>query len=350
MPLASSRVPSSGSTATSTSGPWPLPTRSPLNSIGASSFSPSPITTIPSISTVSSISRIASTAAWSAASLSPRPTKRPAAIAAASVTRTSSSARFRSGGVATAESYGLHPLGSLDRDQVERLRDHVLRRPTEAEPERLRLAALEHAVVVVEAVEVVGELDRVGREGVRAAPLRRRLDDAGEVDDPFDQVPLLLRELAGRLGGDERRTRVAHDPGNPRVRVLHVEDGVLLRLLRGEVDVDLDRLVGAAADEVPAGGVDADLVDELVEEDHVAPTLRHLRLPPAAGQVDELVEEHLDALRVEAEHARDRRVPVPRSVVVGAEDVDRPLEASFELVLEVRDVGGAVRRPTALLR
>jgi len=97
-PFAVSRVPSSGSTATSTSGPCPLPTSSPLKSIGALSFSPSPITTTPSIVTVSSISRIASTAAWSAASLSPRPTHRAAPIAAASVTRTSSSARFRSGG------------------------------------------------------------------------------------------------------------------------------------------------------------------------------------------------------------------------------------------------------------
>jgi len=42
-------------------------------------------------------SRIASTAAPSALFLSPRPTQRPAAIAAASVTRTSSKARFRSG-------------------------------------------------------------------------------------------------------------------------------------------------------------------------------------------------------------------------------------------------------------
>src|SRR4051794_15640548 len=44
-----------------------------------------------------SISRMASTAAWSAASLSPRPDQRAAASAAYSVTRTSSSARLRSG-------------------------------------------------------------------------------------------------------------------------------------------------------------------------------------------------------------------------------------------------------------
>src|SRR4051794_27114568 len=100
-PSAVRRVPSRGSTATSTCGPWPLPTDSPLKSIGASSFSPSPITTTPSMETVSSISRIASTAAWSALSFSPRPIQRAAPIAAASVTRTISSARFRSGASAT---------------------------------------------------------------------------------------------------------------------------------------------------------------------------------------------------------------------------------------------------------
>src|SRR4051812_1913454 len=97
MPLAVSVVPSIGSTATSHSGPVPSPTSSPLNSIGALSFSPSPITTTPRIWTVAIICRIASTATPSAPSLSPRPTQRAAASAAASVTRTSSSARLRSG-------------------------------------------------------------------------------------------------------------------------------------------------------------------------------------------------------------------------------------------------------------
>jgi hypothetical protein len=41
--LAQSVVPSSGSTAISTFGPDPVPTFSPMNSIGASSISPSPI-------------------------------------------------------------------------------------------------------------------------------------------------------------------------------------------------------------------------------------------------------------------------------------------------------------------
>src|SRR5262249_44602967 len=57
----------------------------------------SPITTTPSIATVASTARIPSTAPWSADSFCPRPTQRAPPIAPASVTRTSSSARFRSG-------------------------------------------------------------------------------------------------------------------------------------------------------------------------------------------------------------------------------------------------------------
>src|SRR5919197_479343 len=65
--------------------------------MGALSFSPSPITTTPVIDTEPSTARMASTAAWSTSSLSPKPIFREAAIAAASVTRTSSRARLRSG-------------------------------------------------------------------------------------------------------------------------------------------------------------------------------------------------------------------------------------------------------------
>src|SRR5439155_9574222 len=203
-PLAVRRVPSSGSTATSTSGPVPSPTSSPLKSIGALSFSPSPMTTTPAIRTVSSIARMPSTAAWSADSLSPRPIQRPAPIAAASVTRTSSSARFRSGaraeGSATDASGRamgsiLHPVWGFHPDEIEAARDHRLGRPAEAEPEGLRVA-LEHAVAGVEAVEVVGDADRVVRDPLRPAPLGRLGGDIGELGEPFDQIALLGLERA----------------------------------------------------------------------------------------------------------------------------------------------------------
>src|SRR4051812_35036869 len=54
------------------------------------------MTTVPRTCTVSKARRMASTATWSAPFRSPRPIMRPAASAAASVTRTSSNARFLS--------------------------------------------------------------------------------------------------------------------------------------------------------------------------------------------------------------------------------------------------------------
>src|SRR4051794_1344517 len=76
--------------------------------MGPPSFSPPPTTTPPRIETLPMSWRIASTAAPSPPFLSPRPTQRPAAIAAASVTRTSSMARLRSG--ASRRRSGLGPV------------------------------------------------------------------------------------------------------------------------------------------------------------------------------------------------------------------------------------------------
>src|SRR5262245_25342499 len=248
------------------------------------------MTTTPSIATVCSMWRIASTAAWSADSFSPLPIQRPAPIAAASVTRTSSSARFRSGAApATAGSYALHAFGRDDADQIQRPGDDYLRRAAEAESKGLRLAAFEHAVVMVEAMEIVGEVDGVVGELMRGAPLGRLCDDGRELDESFDQGPLLGRQLCRRVGPDGRVAGVAHDSGDPRRRILDVVDGVLLGLLGREVDVDLDRLVVAPRDEVPARGFDADLVHELVQRDDVAGTLGHLRELASSDQVDELV-------------------------------------------------------------
>ncbi len=89
-------VPSNGSTAMSTSGPLPVPSSSPIYNIGASSSSPSPITTVPAMFTESNISRIAVVAASSASFFFPRPIHCADANAAASVTRTISSASSRS--------------------------------------------------------------------------------------------------------------------------------------------------------------------------------------------------------------------------------------------------------------
>ena len=95
-PIAHRLVPSSGSTAISTSGNnafgacMAKPTFSPMYNIGASSRSPSPITMVPSICTASIVLRIASTATSSALWRSPTPMVRAAAIAPFSTTRKNS--------------------------------------------------------------------------------------------------------------------------------------------------------------------------------------------------------------------------------------------------------------------
>ena len=90
----------------------------------------------------------------------------------------------------------LHPVGRFDPHQVERAGDHRLRRRGQAEPEGLGLA-LEDAVLVVEAVEIVRQADRVRREGVWAAALGRLGDDSRELGQALDQVALFDGELAG---------------------------------------------------------------------------------------------------------------------------------------------------------
>src|SRR5215211_5101026 len=210
-----------------------------------------------------------------------------------------------------------HALGGFDSDEVEAAGDDALRRLGERKPEGFGFA-FEHAMVMVEAVEVIGEADGVDRECVRAAPLGRLRDGLGELGEPLHEVALLRRELAGRLGRPLGRAGLLEDARDPRVRVLDVADGVLVRLLPGQVDVDLHGLLVARPHEVPPGGVDTDLVDELVEEDDVAASLRHLPGLSRLRQVHELVDQHVDGLRVVAECAREGPEARDVPVVVGA--------------------------------
>jgi len=210
------------------------------------------------------------------------------------VTRTSSSARFRSGGLALTSTRGtLHPFGRLDSDEIEAARDDVLGGAHELEPERFGLRP-DDAMLVVEAVKVVGDPDRIDRDRMRCATLRSLGGDGGELQEPFDQVALLFRELYRCV--PVSTVRVAQDAGDPRMCVLDVVDGVLLRALGGELDVDVNRLVVSPGDEVPARRVDADLVDQLVEEDDVPAPFRDLLRLPALDDVYELVDQDLDPL------------------------------------------------------
>ena len=85
------------------------------------------------------------------------------------------------------------------------------------------------------------------------------------------------------------------------MRVLHVVDRVLLALLAREVEVDVERRVARALEHEEARGVDADVVDQLVERDELALALRHLRALAPLDDVHELHDDHLEPLPVAAE-------------------------------------------------
>ena len=126
------------------------------------------------------------------------------------------------------------------------------------------------------------------------------------------------------------------------MRVLHVVDRVLAGLLASEVEVEVDGRVVRARQQVPAGGVDADLLDEVVERDELPRPLGHLRPLAGANQVHELHDQQLELAGVAAERLVGGLHAQHVAVVVGAPDVDLALEAALALVLVVGDVRGEV--------
>ena len=245
------------------------------------------MTTTPRMVTVSSMSRIASTAAWSAAILSPRPIQRDANVAADSVTRTSSSARFLSGTSLTSSI--LHPLRSSTPTRSRQRAMTLWTARTNVEPERL-LLRLEHAVLVVEAVEVVGDPDRVDRDRVRRAP-RPPACHLRELEQP-----LASSRSSARARADGPAVApapgVAQDPGDPGVRVLHVVDPVLVRRSFAR-STSRPIVWSCPRDTRYQRGVDTDRVDQTVDEHDVILAAWTSSSPRQPRQVDELVDEHL---------------------------------------------------------
>ena len=120
--------------------------------------------------------------------------------------------------------------------------------------------------------------------------------------------------------------------------VLDVVDGVLVRLLLGQLDVEVDVHVRATTGEEPAGRVDPDLGQKFVEGHEVAGPLGHRDLDAVPDEPDPAGQDHLDCRLVEAH--RLGRVPDAgdRPVVVGAPDVDQVIEATAELLGDVPEI------------
>ena len=87
----------------------------------------------------------------------------------------------------------LHPFRSLDPDQIEAASDDLLRRCAEREPKALGVGP-EDALVVVEAMKVVRDPDRLVRDPMRRAALRGFPRDPWKLQQPLDELSLLDRE------------------------------------------------------------------------------------------------------------------------------------------------------------
>ncbi len=140
-----------------------------------------------------------------------------------------------------------------------------------------------------------------------------------------------------------RSTALRPTPADPGAGHLHVEDRVLHRLLPHRGQVEGGGLVERAHQTEDPGGVGADVGDQRVEGDGVAGPLAHLdRLVPV-HQRDHLAQLDLEAAGIDPQGLDPGHQAGHLAVVVGAEDVDDPVEApDQELVAVVGQVAGQV--------
>src|SRR3954469_9367637 len=329
-PVAHRFVPSSGSTAMSTTSnrtsfrpckslALTRPTFSPMNSIGASSRSPSPMTIVPSIGTVSITRRIVSTATWSDLWRSPWPIVWAQAIAACSTTRRNSSERsesiklevasrfrlFTSGirgkfaagrpiGAIAEEVVGLHDLVDLARAFVNDGAFAVAEEPA-------------HWIFVRVAVRAVN-LDRVARGalgGDRGEPL-------GEPGLARVALPLVL-EPAGSHPQQPRRLVVR----------FHLRDHFLHQLVLADLDAERLPLLrvlhaGIAAGADQAGGARGHRIAALVEREH-------RDLEAFAFASEQVLRRHLDIVHLEEAGIAGEDAPLLLHRTAG-EAFERPLD------------------------
>ncbi len=178
--------------------------------------------------------------------------------------------------------------------------------------------------------------------GVVAGGVLHRLGEGGQagaqgelalVGEPRD-VGIPQRGLVAAPLGQHRA-----DPG---MGVLDVIDRVLVALGLGEIQVEVQVLVGFAQHVEEAAGIVAHFFAQLAQGDELAGARTHGGLLALAVEHGKLHQRHLEPGFVQAEgldrplHARDV------AVVVGAPDVDHAREAALVLVEVVGDVRGEI--------
>ncbi len=124
--------------------------------------------------------------------------------------------------------------------------------------------------------------------------------------------------------------------------ILHVVDRVLIALSPGQIEVKIQVRVVPALQEEEPHRVHGRLVEQLLERHEVRAPLSHAHRLTVAQERHELVDQHPDPRHIVPEGPERRHDVAVGRLVVGAEDVDDPIETSSELVHVVGDVGQPV--------
>ena len=177
------------------------------------------------------------------------------------------------------------------------------------------------------------------------------LDDLREGGEARAQGQLALVVEAAEVGAAEVGQHAVPLPqhrAQAGVGVLDVIHRVLVALALGEVEVEIQVLVGLAQHVEEAAGVVADLVAQLAQGDELAGAGGHRRLLAVAVEHRELHQRHVELLGRQAQRLQGALHAGDVAVVVGAPDVDDAVEAALVLVGVVGDVGGEVGEQAVL--
>ncbi len=119
-----------------------------------------------------------------------------------------------------------------------------------------------------EFLQRVGHAVRLEGVGGVGDDVRQVVHGAEQLDHPLGVQPV-------QRGGDARRRGIPLRPlvprehaSQPRVRVLHVVDRVLVRLPARQIEVEGHVRVALPHEEEPAGDIHAHVVEELPQRDH----------------------------------------------------------------------------------
>ena len=148
----------------------------------------------------------------------------------------------------------------------------------------------------------------------------------------------LVSTSASARDRDPLLRRLPEDRANPRVRVLHVVDGVVARLPRRHGQIELERAVVPARQEREAGGVAADLLEQLLHQHELAAPLGHAHGLAVAQQGHQLHDQDLECLGRMAERLHRGAHARHVAVVIGTEQVDDAIGAGELHVVVIGDV------------